>query len=118
MLTESPPGVSDAPCISNWNITSTAEGLLRLHGKVDGHPELPDDWITTSPVWQINVETGCARTSSRWYRTGPCYYDNTPPDLKLEFFGVNGVFIHPDDAQRYLSNIQTAVEHALASRSA
>ena len=56
----------------DWSVaTFPGRFDVRLHGRVEGHPEIDDPWVTTSSVLAIDAgdgEMGWARTAGRWYR--------------------------------------------------
>jgi hypothetical protein len=60
----------DAPVLDWWSLA--ARSTLCLVGERSGHPELRGDgrMTVTSAVYIVDLETGIARTLSRWYRLG------------------------------------------------
>ena len=67
-----PGDLADAPVMREWSVATYPGQLdVRLHGRVEGHPEIDDKWVTTSSVLAIDAgggEMGWARTAGRWYR--------------------------------------------------
>jgi hypothetical protein len=71
--------VSDAPYITSWRLVTPPSGPPGiLVGLVSGHPSIPDGWVTTSIVLEIDRSAGRARTASRWYRLGDELPDHLP----------------------------------------
>lgn len=58
-----------APVLDLWQPVFTGPRLC-LTGLVDGHPLLPSDWVTTSPLLVLDPDFTWARTYSRYYRLG------------------------------------------------
>ena len=72
-----PEDLADAPRLTAWRIViEPGERVVRLHGRVTGHPEIDDPELTTSAVIALDAGgsggdhgvEGWARTLSRWYR--------------------------------------------------
>ncbi|MFN3724360.1 MAG: DUF6634 family protein [Paracoccaceae bacterium] len=68
----SPDVLGAAPVLDPWFVVRDPSQGLCLRGAVLEHPRLPGvgQWIVTSMLIGINLEAGCARTASRWYRLG------------------------------------------------
>lgn len=60
----------DAPIIDHWRALRSGSRTIVLWGNVSGHPVIGRDSTTTSPLLGINVQSGWARTKSRWYILG------------------------------------------------
>ena len=73
-----PGDLADAPLMRDWSVaTYPGQPDVRLHGRVEGHPEIDDPTVTTSPILAIDPgdgELGWARTASRWYRVDLASY--------------------------------------------
>lgn len=63
-----PEELSNAPVLDNWQYGDWRE--VNLLGVGRGHPSLPDGRIYTSPVCVIDLSSGWARTTNRWYVIG------------------------------------------------
>ena len=70
-----PEDLADAPRLTAWRVViAPGERVVRLHGRVTGHPEIDDPELTTSAVIALDAgggdgdSEGWARTLSRWYR--------------------------------------------------
>jgi hypothetical protein len=61
--------LAGAPLLDNWWIDENGP-VARLCGWVTGHPDLSDDFATTSGVVVMSELGGWARTANRWYRLG------------------------------------------------
>lgn len=113
--TELKPGdLSDAPELSDYTIAFDHLGLLRLVGQVTAHPSLGDDWITTSPLWQIDRGGRFARTTSRWYRLRNSFRSSLK-DSQLT--PAQKQFLSTEQAIEHLNSLRTVVERRLSERS-
>lgn len=65
-----PGDLDEAPRLDHWWIVLRDAPFLRACGDLSGHPEITDDFVTTSPVLGFDVAGGWMRTRSRWYRLG------------------------------------------------
>ena len=63
-----PDAYANAPLIDDWVIGYRLE--IALVGNVIGHPIVADGPTTTSGLYFLDPQLGCARTLSRWYRLG------------------------------------------------
>lgn len=64
--------LDEAPTLDRWsNVSYPNEDVMRLHGVVTGHPTIDDRTLTTSPLFAVDVDSGLARSRSRWYRLTP-----------------------------------------------
>lgn len=59
----------ESPLISWWT-PMIDQGGAALHGRIIGHPSLPDRTAVTSILLYIDLNQKIARTKSRWYRLG------------------------------------------------
>ena len=75
----------EAPLLDNWRVEDWGDHL-RLYGSCEGHPEIDDPFVTTSPLLRISFENGWARSRSRWYRLGPNLELPPPSDQVDEYF--------------------------------
>ncbi|KQT48168.1 hypothetical protein ASG47_07295 [Devosia sp. Leaf420] len=57
-----------APLITDWEITYRLE--LALTGQVEGRPGLCGGPVTTSTLFFLDEQLGCARTLNRFYLLG------------------------------------------------
>ncbi|MHA3976058.1 DUF6634 family protein [Halovulum sp. GXIMD14794] len=65
------PGETDltsAPTLDLWSAVLEARGMIVLWGRVEDHPILGADQVTTSRLIAIDPGLAWARTASRWYR--------------------------------------------------
>jgi len=115
-MTDLVPDLMDAPLLADYTIGVDELGLLRLVGRVTGHPMLGDRWITTSPVWQIDLEGGYARTSSRWYRLSHGFRETIASADNNEISDMQTKFPSAEDAITHLRHIRTIVERELTKR--
>lgn len=111
-----PDDLSSAPQLSDYTIATGPKGLLRLVGQVSGHPRLDDRWITTSPIWQIDAEGTCARTSSRWYRLAAGFRDSLEAEADPKAAVMAEQFLSSADAIAHLGFIRSIVERELRRR--
>lgn len=65
----SPATLAAAPLLTVWCPILIGADLC-LAGQATGHPTLPDDYITTSPLLALAPDLTWARTLSRFYRLG------------------------------------------------
>ena len=75
-----PEDRTEAPRLDHWHPCRDRLGLVRLAGRVEGHPRLGNRWIVTSPLLRLTRPADHARTLSRWYRLG-ARQDAIPPDI-------------------------------------
>ncbi len=63
--------LSNAPLVDHYCLERTGEVVHHIYGQVQGHPEISDPYVTTTPLFGFDPDAGWARTRSRWYRLGP-----------------------------------------------
>lgn len=63
--------LSNAPYVDHYRLERTGESVQRIYGQVQGHPEINDPYVTTTPLFAFDPDAGWARTRSRWYQLGP-----------------------------------------------
>lgn len=114
-MTEEKPGdLSNAPQLFDYTIVFDHMGLLRLAGQVNGHPRLDDQWITTSPLWQINTRGTYARTHSRWYKLRSSFRSSLE---KSRLSPAQKQFLSTEEAIEHLNSLRTVVERRLSEQS-
>ncbi|MGR3503939.1 DUF6634 family protein [Pseudaestuariivita sp.] len=111
-----PDDPSSAPQLSDYTIAVDPMGLLRLVGQVSGHPRLGRRWITTSPIWQIDLQGTRARTSSRWYRLAAGFRDSLETEANPKAAVMAEQFLSPADAIAHLGHIRLIVERELGKQ--
>lgn len=75
--------LSNAPYINHYRLERIGESVQRIYGQVQGHPDIDDPYVTTTPLFAFDPDAGWARTRSRWYRLGPDW-QLTNPDERHE----------------------------------
>lgn len=108
-----PDDLSSAPALTDYTIAADQMGLLRLVGQASGHPRLGDEWITTSPIWQIHPRGTCARTSSRWYRLSAGFWESLKASTAPKATAMVKQFLSPAAAIAHLMHIRSIVEREL-----
>jgi hypothetical protein len=82
----------DAPTLNPWRIHQNhGSNVLYLYGRVQNHPTIKDEFLTTSPLLGFDHAAGWARTRSRWYRIGPDWEDVKSTDRDDTADVINGV---------------------------
>lgn len=62
--------LDSAPMLLKWRIFNFDNYVVphcRLDGSVENHPKIHDPFVTTSPLLELDIGAGLARTCSRWY---------------------------------------------------
>jgi len=100
----------DAPTLNPWRILQEdGERIMRIYGRVKGHPTIDDEFLTTSPLLGFDHTAGWARTRSRWYRIGPDWQDVKGADRENMADGLNDIIKLM--SKRALAYYEAEVQH-------
>lgn len=68
-----------APTLDEWRIELWNDHF-RIYGECPDHPEIDDQFVTTSPIIGFSASEHWARSRSRWYRLGPNFCSPELPE--------------------------------------